>query len=267
MIKELLRFKEPLLIMAEAAQVWLEQLQQFSKLESKRAAEVFGQAIDLPAMTIDNGVAVIPIRGAVAQGVSGFEKLFGIVDMLDVSQELRDAQADASVKAIVLDIDSPGGTYNGTPELAAQVAATTKPTFAFIGGCGASAAYMIASGADNILATPSATVGQVGTVAVYQSVARRLEAEGVDVTVIASDTLKTAGHPLVEMTPEHFDFLKSRIAQATDVFRGFVADHRPAIAEADLHGQFYFGSEAAPRGFIDATAANLAEVTDFARQN
>jgi capsid assembly protease len=267
MIKEFLRFREPLLIMAEAAQVWLEQLQRVSKIESKRAAEIWGQAIELPSMRIESGVAIIPIHGAVAQNVGGFEKLFGMVDLRDVATELREAMADESVNAIVFDIDSPGGTYNGTPELAEQIAAANKPTFAFSAGVAASAAYMIASACDNVLASPSATIGQVGTVAIYQSIAKALKAEGVEITVIASDSLKTAGNPLVEMTPEHFEFLKARIMQATEVFRGFVSEHRPAIQEADLHGQYYFGSEAQKTGFIDATAANLAEVVQFAREN
>lgn len=267
MIKELLRFREPLLITADAAQVWIEQLSKLAQVDSKRAAEIFGQAIELPAMRIENGVAIIPVQGAVAQGVSGFEKLFGVVDLRDVSAEIREAESDDTVSAIVFDIDSPGGTYNGTPEVAEQVAAATKPTFAFASGLAASAAYMIAAGADNVLASPSATVGQVGTVAVYQSFAKALEAQGVDVTVIASDSLKTAGSPLIEMTDEHFDFLKARITHATNVFRAFVSEQRPGISESELHGQFYFGKEAERNGFIDATAANLAEVVEFARQN
>ena len=55
--------------------------------------------------------------------------------------------------------------------------------------------------------------------------------------------------------------------QATEVFRGFVSEQRPTIEESNLHGQFYFGSEAVKNGFIDATAANLAEVVQFARQS
>lgn len=267
MIKEFSRFTEPLLIMAPAAHVWFEQAKRILGINSERHAEIFGEKIELPAMRIEAGVAIIPISGAVASNVSDWEKLFGVVDLQDVAGELREAVANPDVESIVFDIDSPGGTYNGTPELAQAIAATSKPTFAFSSGCCASAAYMIASAADNVLATPSATVGQVGTVAVYHGMAKALEAQGIDVTVIASDELKTAGNPHVEMTPEHFDFLKSRIMDATQVFRGFVSEHRPAIDEANLHGQFYFGKEAAQNGFIDATAASLAEVVGFARGN
>lgn len=262
MIKELCRFREPLLITPEAANAWIDALT--APIES-RSVEIFGNKIDLPGSRIEKGVAVIPIKGVVAVNVSPFEKLFGVVDMADISEEIADAEANEEVTAIVFDIDSPGGTFNGTPELAAQIANASKPTFAFTSGMAASAAYFLMAGAENALAAPSATVGHIGTFAAYKSIAKALEAQGVDVTVIASDSLKLAGNPLVEMTQEHYEFLKSRIESATKVFRDFVAAQRPVDAE-HMRGQTYFGAEAYAVNLIDAAASNLAAVIDFARQ-
>jgi len=136
MIKELSRFCEPLLITPEAANAWVEALSQVSA----RQAEVFGTKIELPGMRIEHGVAIVPIKGVVAVNVSPIEKLFGVVDMADILEEIEAAEKNDQVSAIVFDIDSPGGTFNGTPELAAQIQNALKPTFAFTSGMAASAA-------------------------------------------------------------------------------------------------------------------------------
>lgn len=259
MISELQRLAEPMLITADAWSAW-------ARLAAdQRSAEIFGQSIELPSMEVRNGVAVIPIHGTVAVNVGPIEKLFGVVDMQDVGAEIAQAEANPDVSAIVFDIGSGGGTYCGTPELANRIQASPLPTFAFTASVAASAAYWIMSAADNVLAAPSATVGHVGTMAVYQDCLDMMEKDGVRTTVLASDPLKVAGHPLVHMTEEQRQFLMDRLDHATEAFRGFVAERRPMVDDSDMRGQTFWGDQAVDAGFIDAIAGSLEEVIELAR--
>lgn len=262
MIKELQRLCDPMLTTPENWLAWKNALE--SAIEA-RDASLFGVAIEMPSMRIEDGVAIIPIDGPVARGVSGMEKLFGVVDMQDIGAELAQAEANPDVRSIVLEIDSPGGTVNGTPELARQIANSSKPTFAFSSGLAASAGYYLMAAADNVVVTPSAKIGHIGTFIIHQDISDALAAEGVVTTIIASDSLKMAGHPLAKMTEEHREHLASQVMEATGMFRGFVAEHRPGMAADEMRGQIYFGEQAVSRSFADATAQNISEVIQLAQ--
>ena len=108
------------------------------------------------------------------------------------SEEIGDCSREAAerddIKAVFLDIDSPGGTVAGTPELAATVASINaqKPVYAFSSGLMCSAAYWIASQARAIYATPSAQVGSIGVVQAVIDDTAALDARGIKVEVSLS---------------------------------------------------------------------------------
>src|SRR5207302_11309430 len=112
-------------------------------------------------------------------------------------QEFDAAIADPNVSAVVLDTDCPGGSAAGTPELASKIRAARgkKPIIAVANALMASAAYWIASAADEIVATPSADVGSVGGYQAHLDQSQALEKEGLKVTFIQEPALKTAGNP------------------------------------------------------------------------
>jgi len=111
-------------------------------------------------------VAVIPVVGPLFRRANLFTRVSGATSYDMIAQYLREALDNPSVKAIVLNIDSPGGMASGVAELASHVAEARgrKPVVAYVGGMGASAAYWLASAASSIVAAKTAILGSVGVV-------------------------------------------------------------------------------------------------------
>ncbi|KKK50600.1 hypothetical protein LCGC14_3123420, partial [marine sediment metagenome] len=128
----------------------------------------------------DGAVAVIALHGIMAQrrmpGAST-----GGTSTEAVGRDVGKAAADLSIKTIILDIDSPGGSVAGTRELAARVrdARDIKPVIAQVDSIAASAAYWVASQATELVSTPGGAVGSIGVIAVHEDIEGRLEQRGI----------------------------------------------------------------------------------------
>lgn len=101
-----------------------------------------------PLYTVEDGLAVIPVQGAMSKHGLQFFGWRLLFSMREIAAALKEVAADTSVRAIMLDVDSPGGTVDGIEELALAVrtAAAAKPLYAWADGLMASAAYWMASG-------------------------------------------------------------------------------------------------------------------------
>jgi len=118
-------------------------------------------------VTVRDGVATIPIEGPLFRHGDMFSQISGATSIDALATDLRTALDDPTIQAIVLAIDSPGGEVNGTAEFADMVYAARgqKPITSYISDMGASAAYWIASAADEVIVAPTATVGSIGVIA------------------------------------------------------------------------------------------------------
>lgn len=141
-------------------------------------------------------VAVIPVYGPISPRMSMMARSSGGTSAETIRDSFREALADADVDGIVFDVDSPGGVVEGIDELAAEIRAGRgqKPIAAVANHVAASAAYWIASAADEFVATPSATVGSIGVFTAHQDVSAALEAEGIRTTLISAGKYKTEGN-------------------------------------------------------------------------
>lgn len=119
-------------------------------------------------MTITNGTALIPVRGVLTNNTNRFFRFFGVENtgLDDLMANVKQASADPHVSSIVLDVDSPGGSAgNPLMDAAEAIHAATKPTTARVGEMAASAAYWLASQADEVvLAGRASAVGAIGVV-------------------------------------------------------------------------------------------------------
>lgn len=117
-----------------------------------------------PAAPTQSGVAVIDVDGPLSKDESIWQALFGGSSYAGVRRQLAAAVGDADVSAVVLNIDSPGGEVYGCGELADAIyaARSAKPVYAYIGGQGDSAAYWIASAADEVIINASGEAGSIG---------------------------------------------------------------------------------------------------------
>lgn len=116
------------------------------------------------SVTVRDGVATLPIVGPMFRHADFFSNVSGATTYENLAREFTAALESSEVRAILLDIDSPGGEAQGASELAAIFAAARgkKPVWAYVGAMGASAAYWLAAAADRIVVNELATVGSVG---------------------------------------------------------------------------------------------------------
>jgi signal peptide peptidase SppA len=146
----------------------------------------------------DGSVVVLPLLGLISHRMNLMSEISGPggTSTERFGTEFRAALEDPKVSAIVLDVDSPGGTVDGVPELADLImsARGKKPVTAVANTQMASAAYWIASAASELVASPSAMVGSIGVFAVHQDESKAMEQAGVKPTIISYGKYKTEGN-------------------------------------------------------------------------
>lgn len=199
-------------------------------------------------------VAVIPVKGIITQHGSwgtGADQLGRWIDQ---------AVADKDVKAIVLDVNSPGGSVFGGQEVAAKIRAArdTKPIVAVANSMMASLAYHIGSAATTIVATPSAEVGSIGVVMVHADWSKATEADGVKVTYITSSKYKREGNRYEALSDEARGHMQSRVDAYHDVFIADIAKGRnlskSVVSKTFGEGRMFGADVAKDRGMIDSIA-------------
>jgi len=221
---------------------------------------VCGQEVEVEQMEIIDGIAHIPIGGAIGQKLTGFERGEGAVDVADIAKEIDMAESDDSVQAVIFDIDSPGGMVSGTPELADKIAAMDKTAFAFSNGSIASAAYWIASATDGIFTTKTASTGSIGVYLPVVDMTRAFEAQGVKVELIKAGKLKGMGFPGTSLSDESRQHLQDRVNQIYEMFTGFVTSRRGEIDSQAMQGQIFMAQEAMDSNLIDGIVSSKEDV-------
>lgn len=215
-------------------------------------------AAQRPAAQGGQGVGVVQIIGPISQRTTLLEALFGYGTSTNtIGAEVKALVADPGVKAIVLDIDSPGGSAFGVQELAQIVldAREIKPVVAVANSLMASAAYWIGSAATEVVATPSAMVGSVGVVVVHMDESKALEKLGVKPTFITAGKYKAEGDPAQPLSDGARDRLQEMVDQYYAAFVGGVARGR-GVSVADVRtnygqGRLLTSREAYSAGMID----------------
>ena len=209
-----------------------------------------------------NGIAVIPVKGVLTKGLSFFSFLFGGSSMKEIGMAFDAALNDPAVKAILLDVDSPGGTVDGTEELAQAIydaRGKGKPIWAYTDGMMASGAYWIASAADRIyISGDTVDVGSIGVVATHIDQSKADEAFGEKWTEITAGKYKriASGHsPLTEegaaYIQDQVDYIYSKFVDT--VARNRDVNHESALAMAD--GKIFLGWQSVTVGLVDGVEA------------
>lgn len=215
-------------------------------------------------------VAVIPIRGVIANRMSGMEDSSGGTSTEAIGAMLARVASDESIRTIVYDIDSPGGTVPGVQELAAKMFALrgVKRQIAQVNDTAASAAYWLASQADQIVSIPSGTVGSIGVFAAHEDLSAALEKAGIKVSLISAGKYKTAGNPFEPLSDEERGILQARVDDAYGQFVKDVARGR-GVSPGDVRngygqGRALSAADAKAAGMVDRIATmeeTLARLT------
>lgn len=204
----------------------------FERAEFGRAAQQAGRGsnVDFVPGPAGKSVAVVKMAGVLMKQMSWW----GGTSTLQLRRDVRQAAADPNVSAILLAIDSPGGTVAGTDDLASEVKAARrkKPVWAHIDDLGASAAYMVASQADMIYANnATALVGSIGTLQVVYDYSAAAEREGVRVLKFATGPLKGAGTPGTAVTEEQAAYFQKLVEDGQRSFDAAVRNGRGMSAK------------------------------------
>ena len=217
------------------------------------------------SMRVENGVAILPIVGSLVNRGAWIGASSGLVSYEGIAAQLREAEADPDVRAILLDIDSPGGEATGMFVTAKQVSAVnkTKPVVAFVNDVAASAAYGIASAASEIIVSPTSMVGSIGVVLTHLDRSGELEDRGVKPTLIHAGAHKVDGHPFGPLSDDVRADLQAEVMKIYDQFVGLVAEGRTGRISAEAiratEARTYLGADAIVQGLADRMAS-LEEV-------
>ena len=204
-------------------------------------------------------VAVINIEGTIVSGEPG-ENIWGETTGASsgrLMREIREAAADSSVKALVLRINSPGGSVTAAEEVGRELKrfkeTTDKPIITSMGDSAASAAYWLAAYSDTIYANPSTLTGSIG---VYMPVNTQelFKKIGIYTTKIKSGQYKDIMSADRPMTPEEQQILQNMVNQMFENFVAVIAEGRKmdiAKVKALADGRVYTGQQAQAVGLVD----------------
>lgn len=168
--------------------------------------------------------------------------------------DLRSAEADLDVKAIVLRIDSPGGGVTAAAQIYEVITTIEKPIVVSMAGTAASGGYYISAPTDYIMARPDTFTGSLGVVLTLFNAEELIDEIGVDVIAITSGENKSIGSPWEEITPEQRAIFDSLIDEAYQDFVAVIVDGRNLPRERVLEmadGRIYTGRQALELGLVD----------------
>ena len=213
-----------------------------------QAVAFFDARIQLPdasrnaLLSVSDGIGIIDLHGPLMRQPDLISSLLlGATDMNEVTDAIQEAVQRDDVQSILIDINSPGGTVNGTPELAQAVAdaAKLKTTYAFSAGQMCSAAYWIASQCDAIYATPSARVGSIGVMLPFIDSTEKFRSEGLKVEVFAAGKFKGMATPGVPLSEEQRALIQSDIEEIAAEFKTAVLARGRKIPDSAMEGQSF----------------------------
>lgn len=174
-----------------------------------------------PLVSVAGRIAMVSIVGVIGDDC-------GAIPAGAIEQAIGNLGADKAIRAIVLSIDSPGGSVYGLPELATTIrkVAEAKNVVAVANPMAASAAYYIASQARSIAVPPSGEVGSIGVIAVHMDWSGALNSMGVKPTIVTSSKFKGEFSPLQPLSAEAKEELQRRVDSFDAMFVGDVAKGR-----------------------------------------
>lgn len=235
-----------------------------------RNVSIYDYTVKQPQQDQDGNIAVIFASGAIMDG----EETAGNVGGDTTASQIRDARLDPKIKAIVLRVNSPGGSVTASEAIREELAAAHdagKPVVVSMGGMAASGGYWISTPADYIVAAPSTLTGSIGIFGVINTVENSLSSIGVHTDGVATSPLADVATTKALPT-EVQQLMQLTIENGYRNFVGLVAKSRHKTPEQinDIaQGHVWTGSDAKANGLVDALgdfddavakAAELAKV-------
>ena len=223
-------------------------------------------------LAFGDAVAIVRVEDIILAGEAPAPNPFGGGTAAAYSQQvidnLKKANEDDQVKAVILYVDSPGGSVFASDEIHLQVKAMDKPIIAAMGSLAASGGYYVSAPADEIWASPHTLTCSIGVISQFLNVEQFAEEYGITAITVKSGQFKDTGNPFREFTPEDEALWQTIIDEAYDAFVQVVADGRGMSQEAVraiADGRVCTGKQAQELGLVDKLGY-LPDVIDRAAE-
>ncbi len=210
--------------------------------------------VDSDVELMSGNVAIIPIKGVILGDEGSNFLLDDAASSQDIVELIEKADANPNVKAIIFEINSPGGSAVASEEIADAIKKTNKTTVAWIREIGTSGAYWAASSADHIVASRVSITGSIGVIGSYLEFGGLLQDFNLTYRRLVSGKYKDIGDPFKELTQEEQDILQKDLDDIRNYFVEEVAKNRNMKkyeVEKAANGLFYLGEEAKKLGLVD----------------
>ncbi|MCX6026005.1 MAG: signal peptide peptidase SppA [Chloroflexi bacterium] len=200
-------------------------------------------------------VAILDLSGTIVSGESGPFDTSVVAASGELLPLIHQAAADAAVRAILLRVNSPGGSVVPSDEIYHALKESGKPVVVLMGDLAASGAYYISMAADYIVANPHTLTGSIGVISEFPDAHGLLEKLGVQFTVIKSGAAKDIGSPYRPMTEAEQALWQTIVNETYEGFLKIVAEGRGLPVEdvrAIADGRVFTGSQALQLKLVDA---------------
>lgn len=218
---------------------------------------------------VNSNVAIIPIEGTIKKRNYGLDALSGARTTLDIAEDIKKAESDPNIHAILFNVDSPGGTVAGTKELADLIKSTNKPTVAYADGMMCSAAMWLASAADYIIGYDTSTIGSIGVIMTHQDWSKAEEEAGLKTTHIYAGKYKAYGNSSEPLSDESREYIQTTIDKLYTMFVNDIAENRNLkvsyVLENIATAATFLAEEAKDLKLIDAVG-NFQDALQIAQQ-
>jgi signal peptide peptidase SppA len=210
-----------------------------------------------PAYKIENETAIISIIGPLTKRSSIFSFLFGGLSYQEISNQIEMALADERARAIVLNIDSPGGVVSGVEAVSDLIynSKGIKPMIAYTDGMMTSAAYWIGSAADLLFAEKTAIIGSIGVLRIHIDYSEMEKKEGIKTTYLTAGKYKALGNDSQPLSDEAKTIFQDELDYIYSIFVDNIARNRDVEVNAVLSkmadGKVFIGNQALDAGLID----------------
>lgn len=204
--------------------------------------------------SLSGNVALIPVKGIILGDDSSDFLFDDALSSQETIEMIEKAGKNPNIRAIIFEINSPGGSPVASEEIANAIKKTNKTSVAWIREIGTSGAYWVASSTDYIIASRVSITGSIGVIASYTEFSGIMKDYNLTYRRLISGKYKDIGDPFKELVPEEQEILQSYLDSIRDYFVEEVAKNRnmkKQEVEKAANGLFYLGGEAKKLGLID----------------
>ena len=213
-----------------------------------------------------DSVAEIPLQGEIGYGSSSSGD--NVISPEMMQEAISKAESDSSVSSILIDVNSPGGSPVASEEIMNTIKNSKKPVVVWISDVGASGAYLAASSADKIIASPSSMVGSIGVILQLTDLSKYYQENGINKSSIKAGQYKDMGADYRPLTTDEKNMLQGMVDQDYEHFIDIVSENRHLdknYTESIAQGKIYTGTQAKDVKLVDDTGGKISALNMAAK--